>query len=175
MEIRALVEETPPLILDRLSKGTLYKRLIPSSYSEEDQLSFGVVSDIFSNGTDSGFIAVEYLMSYASPKITLKFFASSRDLKIFPASKEEFMIHLDSMIEAADSAVKNATNTLDQALTVQERLNGVMLSFGDVREQTPSEAEAAERSARVREAVPDAAPHSKMWSALESGYGPASQ
>lgn len=115
------------LTLTTVRPGDVYKRLASTYGSgDEAQLRFGVVEDVMSNGTDSGFTALEYVATYSAPTVELKTFHSGADLRIFPATPDEFRAHLDSLAQSADQAVRAAETNLTRALDMQRRVQALI-------------------------------------------------
>jgi hypothetical protein len=134
-----------------LRKGDVYKRLNESSYNADDQLVFGVVTDVLNNGDQSAISAIEFAPLYASVEQKLRVFAGGKDIALFPAEPKEVETYLKDAVERSAAEVESkyraaveadekhaqivalATGTLAAELATPQYLNDPPLSEGEIR------------------------------------------
>lgn len=122
-----------------LKVGDIYKRLEESSYSGA-KLKFGVVTGALHNGTDAVITSIEYEPAYGDGmKAEVKTFGTADDLKIFPATREDFETHIAELIESCQRSVREAEKALEKASATR----AVAESLLDMAISAPTISEAA--------------------------------
>lgn len=102
-----------------LAVGDVYKRLEESTYSAA-KLKFGVVTGTLHNGADAVITSIEYEPAYGDGmKAEVKTFGTSDELKIFPATREEFETHVADLLESCQRSVRDSEKALEKALATQ--------------------------------------------------------
>ena len=106
-----------------LAKGDVYKRLAPDSYgSSKRSLSFGVVTDVLSNGDESAVCAIEYQRSYGAPTAKIVTLTTDEDAVLYPATPDEVRSYFGELAEALEQTIRAKSRELADAKQKLERV-----------------------------------------------------
>lgn len=117
-----------------LTKGNTYKRLVDNSFSSDDKMVYGVVTDVLNNGTAIAIQTIEFEPDYANRiEIKHRVFKGERDLAIFPAEPNEIRSYY---LDAIDASARNV-KTKEQDLSKAQQEHATLKAFteGRVTEQ----------------------------------------
>lgn len=135
MKTETFVKDSTDIIrVISLSEGDAYRRLVKkTSYSEDRQLAYGVVTGALSNGEETVITATEVTLDdgYSStPTIKQVTFAGDQDLVIFAAPIEdirEFMHQANrAQIRKMDEAEKAAQKARDDKYQLEVVLDRIV-------------------------------------------------
>lgn len=114
-----------------LKKGDVYKRLNDDSYSSDDKLRIGIVTDVLFNGTDAVVQTMEFTKSYREIKTTFEVFYNDKEFKVFPATQEEVKQYLQDCVESIESEISSKEKELEEAkeklVKASEIVNGTLV------------------------------------------------
>jgi hypothetical protein len=68
--------------------------------------------DVLYNGTDAAIQVMEFKPGYKDLEKTFKVFGGSKDIKIFPSSKEEVQNYLDNLLVAMEGDIEDKKEEL---------------------------------------------------------------
>ena len=106
-----------------LAKGDVYKRLAPDGYgSTKRSLSFGVVTDVLSNGDESAVCAIEYQRSFGAPTAKIVTLTADEDAVLYPATPDEVRSYFGELAEALEQAIATKTRELAETRQKLERV-----------------------------------------------------
>ena len=106
-----------------LAKGDVYKRLAPDIYgSTKRSLSFGVVTDVLSNGDESAVCAIEYQRTYGAPTAKIVTLTADEDAVLYPATPDEVRSYFGELAEALEQAIATKTRELAETKQKLERV-----------------------------------------------------
>lgn len=111
--------------ITKLKKGDVYKRLNDSDYGD-DKIVHGIVLDVLYNGTDAAIQCMEFQSSYNDLKTEFKVFGGSKEIKIFPSSKEEVQVYLKGCVANMTDKVADKRSELSQAETDLEKAKDIV-------------------------------------------------
>lgn len=111
MQTRNLIQSQANVIrITSLQKGNVVK-IINEGYSEPELL-YGVVLDLFNDGTKTFIQMLQYKAGYQEVKSEIKLYAGDKELIIFPAELNEVQEYFNSAIESIKRSIENKEEEL---------------------------------------------------------------
>lgn len=112
MQTKSLIQANANVIkIVNLKKGDVYKR-IEERYSNDYEVRYGVVQNIYNDGENTHIETLEYNKSFSDISVNLRVFSGKQDLSIYPVSIEEISEHFESMILKMEKGIVESEEEL---------------------------------------------------------------
>lgn len=144
METKQLVQASANVIrITKVSPGDVYKRF---EKDYEDRTYFGVVRNVYNDGTNTVIEATEYKYSWRSIDVNNKVLSGTKDYILFPATLEEIKSEFGRVVSEKLDEVKTKEREIADAKEVikftEQLISGEMqknLSTPEYKEMTQKE------------------------------------
>lgn len=110
MQVKTLINPSATIVrVAEVRKNDVYKRIEKPSYGDE-RLVYGKVLDILASDEEAAMVALEFVpVDYSTGiQAVVRTFKGDTEVALFPASIEEYTLHLDQAIEAQEKTVEAA-------------------------------------------------------------------
>lgn len=110
MQVKTLINPSATIVrVAEVRKNDVYKRIEKPSYGDE-RLVYGKVLDILASDEEAAMVALEFVpVDYSTGiQAVVRTFKGDTEIALFPASIEEYTLHLDQAIEAQEKTVEAA-------------------------------------------------------------------
>lgn len=109
-----------------LEVGSVYKRVVKKTYSDDVELLLGRVTDILSSDEGTVMTAIEFDSAYLTVDPKVRVFTGDSDLLLHPATEEEVSMLIGELYDKSLTAVEKAENDLITRKKVAEQLKAIM-------------------------------------------------
>lgn len=121
MQTKSIVQASANVIrIVNLKKGDVYKRIEDSSYGNAN-IHYGVVVDLFNDGSKTFVEALEYTKSYSDVNAEIKVFGGDKDISIFPTDIEEVKNYFASAINSVEEDISKKKIELQKTIEACEK------------------------------------------------------
>ena len=118
--------EVEVINITSLEVGSVYKRVVKKSYSDDVELVLGRVTDILSSTESTVMTAIEFDSAYSTVDPKIRVFSGDSDLLLHPATDEEVGMLVGELYDKALTAIEKAESDLITKKKVAEQLKSIM-------------------------------------------------
>lgn len=124
MQVKTLISPSAAIVrVAEVRKNDVYKRIEKPSYGDE-RLVYGKVIDVLASDEDAALVALEFVpVDYSTGiQACVRTFKGDTEIALFPASVEEYALHLDQAIDAQERTVEAAGREYEAKQRLLHRL-----------------------------------------------------